>query len=56
MEKNDFIIGKEMPSEKMNKKVYQITEKGKKHLLELVSTPAKPEIDDFDFKVQAVFS
>lgn len=55
MEKNGFIIGKEMPSEKINKKVYHITEKGKKHLLELVATPTKPEIDDFDFKIQAAF-
>jgi DNA-binding PadR family transcriptional regulator len=55
LEKNGFIIGKEMPGEKMNKKVYHITENGKKHLLELVATPAKPEIDDFDFKIQAAF-
>jgi len=55
LEKNGFIIGKEMPSEKINKKVYHITEEGKKHLLDMVSEPAKPEIDDFSFKVQAVF-
>jgi DNA-binding PadR family transcriptional regulator len=55
LEKNGFIIGKEMFSEKMNKKVYNITDEGKKHLTELVATPAKPDIDDFSFKVQAVF-
>jgi DNA-binding PadR family transcriptional regulator len=55
MEKEDLIEGKEMPGEKMNKKVYHITEKGKKRLFELVATPVKPDIDDFDFKVQAVF-
>ncbi len=55
LEENGFIVGKEMPSEKINKKVYNITENGKKHLIELVSMPANPEIDDFSFKVQAVF-
>jgi DNA-binding PadR family transcriptional regulator len=55
LEKNGFITGKEMQSDKMTKKVYHITEEGKKHLLELVATPANPEIDDFEFKVQAVF-
>lgn len=55
LEKNGFITGKEMHNEKMNKKIYHITDKGKKHLIDLVATPAKPEIDDFDFKVQAVF-
>ncbi len=55
LEKNGFIIGKEINSEKMNKKVYSITENGKKHFLELVATPPKPDIDEFDFKVQAAF-
>ncbi|MGZ7095810.1 MAG: PadR family transcriptional regulator [Methanobacterium sp.] len=55
METEGFIKGKEMPGERMNKKVYHITGKGKKHLLKLVGTPVKPEIEDFDFKVQAVF-
>jgi DNA-binding PadR family transcriptional regulator len=55
LEKNSFIIGKEINSEKMNKKVYSITENGKKHLLELVATPPKIDIDEFDFKVQAAF-
>ena len=39
----------------MNKKVYSITKNGKKHFLELVATPPKPDIDEFDFKVQAAF-
>lgn len=55
MEQEGLIEGKEMPGEKMNKKVYHITEKGKTQLLKLVATPVKPDIDDFDFKVQAVF-
>jgi DNA-binding PadR family transcriptional regulator len=55
MEQECLIEGKEMPGEKMNKKVYRITEKGKKELLEMVATPVEPDIDDFDFKVQAVF-
>lgn len=55
MEQKGLIEGKEMPSEKMNKKVYHITDNGTKQLLELVATPVKPDIDDFDFKVQAVF-
>ena len=55
LEKNGFITGKEIQSEKINKKVYYITENGKKHLLELVATPVKPDIDRFDFNVQAVF-
>ena len=54
-EKNGFIDGKEVLYEKMKKKVYHITEEGKKELIKMVSTPVKPEIDDFGFKVQAVF-
>lgn len=55
LEKNGFVNGKEISSEKINKKIYSITENGKKHLLELVATPPKPDIDEFDFKVQAAF-
>ncbi|WP_321422199.1 helix-turn-helix transcriptional regulator [uncultured Methanobacterium sp.] len=55
LEKNGFIIGKEMPNEKINKKVYHITEEGKKHLVDLVSTPVKPGTDDFSFLVQTAF-
>jgi len=55
LEKNGLIEGKEMPGEKMNKKVYHVTEEGKKYFLELVSTPVKPDVDDFEFKLQAVF-
>ncbi|MGZ7134797.1 MAG: PadR family transcriptional regulator [Methanobacterium sp.] len=55
LEKNGFITGKEIQSEKMNKKVYHITNTGKKHLLELVATPVNPDIDRFDFNVQAAF-
>jgi len=55
MEQEGLIEGKEMPGEKMNKKVYHITEKGKKKLLEIVATPVNPDVDDFEFKVQAVF-
>lgn len=55
MEQKGLIEGKEMPGEKMNKKVYHITENGTKKLVELVATPVKPDINDFDFKVQAVF-
>jgi DNA-binding PadR family transcriptional regulator len=55
LEKNGFISGELISSEKVNKKVYHITEEGKKHLVEMVATPIKPGIDDFDFKVQAVF-
>jgi len=54
LEKNGFIVGKVIP-EKINKKVYHITEEGKKHLIELVSTPSTPESDDFGFKVKSVF-
>ena len=35
LEKQGYIIGKETFTEKINKKVYQITETGKKYLLEL---------------------
>jgi DNA-binding PadR family transcriptional regulator len=55
LQKNGFIKGEVVSSEKMNKKVYHITEDGKKHLMEMVATPVNPEVDDFDFKVQAVF-
>lgn len=55
LEKNGYIVGREISSEKMNKKVYHITDEGKNHLVELVAIPAKPDIDDFSFKVQAVF-
>ena len=55
LEQEGFIHGKETQGEKMNRKVYHITNKGKKHFLELVATPVKPDVDDFDFKVQAVF-
>lgn len=55
LEKNGFVEGKEILGEKMNKKVYHITENGKKQLFEMVATPLTPEIDDFGFKVQAVF-
>ncbi len=55
MEKEGLIEGKEVPGERMNKKVYNITSNGQKHLTELVSTPVEPDIDDFEFKVKAVF-
>ena len=55
LEQKGFIKGKEILGEKMNRKVYHITEKGKTQFLELVATPVKPDIDDFEFKVQAVF-
>ena len=55
MEENGFVRGELISSEKVNKKVYHITEDGKEHLVELVSTPAEPGIDDFDFKIKAVF-
>lgn len=55
MEKNGFIEGKEAEGERTNKKVYHITKKGQEHLIKLVSTPVEPSIDDFEFKVQAVF-
>jgi DNA-binding PadR family transcriptional regulator len=54
LEKNGYVVGKVIP-EKINKKVYHITEDGIKHLIELVSTPSKPESDEFGFKVQSVF-
>ena len=54
LEKNGFVIGKVIP-DKINKKVYNITEEGIKHLVELVSTPSTPESDEFGFKVQSVF-
>ena len=55
LEKKGYITGEEVVSEKINKKIYHITESGRKHLLELVATPAKPDIENFDFKVQSVF-
>lgn len=54
LEKNGYVVGKVIP-EKINKKVYHITEEGIKHLVELVSTPSTPESDEFGFKVQSVF-
>lgn len=55
LEKQGYIIGKETITDKINKKVYHITENGKKHLLELVAAPAMPDIEEFDFKVKAAF-
>lgn len=55
MEKNGLIEGKEMPGKGINRKVYHITQKGRKHLLEIVSQPAKPDINDFEFMVKALF-
>jgi len=55
LEKKGLIEGKEMPGEKMNRKVYHISEEGKKQFLELVAEPIKPSADDFEFKVKAVF-
>ena len=55
LEKSGFITGKEIKNEKMTKKVYSLTDTGKEHLLELVATPVNPDIDRFDFKVQAAF-
>ena len=55
MEKNGLIEGKEMPGKGINKKVYHITPKGRKHLLEIVAQPIKPDIDNFEFMVKAVF-
>jgi DNA-binding PadR family transcriptional regulator len=55
LEENSLILGKETTNQKINKKVYHITDNGKKHLIKLVATPAKPDIEDFDFKIKAVF-
>ena len=55
MEKDGYIEGREVPGERINKKIYNITKKGHEHLLKLVSTPVKASIDDFEFKVHAVF-
>lgn len=55
LENNGYIIGKQVKMEKINKKVYTITEEGEKYLIELVAKPAEPSIDEFDFKVKAVF-
>ncbi|HTX61189.1 MAG TPA: PadR family transcriptional regulator [Methanobacterium sp.] len=55
LEENGFIEGEEITGEKINKKIYHITENGKKHLTELIATPAQSGSSDFDFKVQAVF-
>ena len=54
-EQEGFIEGKIVPNKKTNKKVYHITEEGKKQLLELVAAPVEPDIDNFEFKVHAVF-
>jgi DNA-binding PadR family transcriptional regulator len=55
LEKNGLITSKEITNQKINKTVYQITENGKKHLINLVASPAQPDIEDFDFKIKAVF-
>lgn len=55
LEENGYIKGKLVTMEKINKKVYTITKEGEKHLIELVAKPAEPGIDEFDFKVKAVF-
>jgi len=55
MEKKGLIEGKEMPGKGINRKVYHITPKGREHLLEIVAQPAKPDIDNFEFMVKAVF-
>ncbi|KAF5033724.1 hypothetical protein DSECCO2_603720 [anaerobic digester metagenome] len=44
-----------MPGKGINKKVYHITPKGRKHLLEIVAQPIEPDIDNFEFMVKAVF-
>ena len=55
LEQKGLIEGKETHGEKMNKKVYNITENGKKELIKMVSTPMKPDTDEFSIKVQFVF-
>ena len=55
MEKKGLIVGTEMPGKGINRKVYQITQKGKEHLLEIVAQPAEPDIDNFEFMIKAVF-
>ena len=55
LEGNGYITGELVTMEKINKKVYTITEEGEKHLMDLVAKPAEPGIDEFDFKVKAVF-
>ena len=55
LEKKGYITGKLVSMEKINKKVYTITNEGKNHLIDLVAEPAEPGIDEFDFKVKAVF-
>lgn len=55
LEKNGLIMGKETTNQKINKKIYHITENGEKHLIKLVAAKATPDIEDFDFKVKAVF-
>ncbi|MTK64745.1 MAG: PadR family transcriptional regulator, partial [Methanobacterium sp.] len=55
LEENGYINGEQVAMEKINKKVYTITKEGEKHLIELVAKPAEPGIDEFDFRVKAVF-
>jgi len=55
LENKGYITGKHVTMEKVNKKVYTITTDGEKYLKELVKKPAEPGIDEFDFKVKAVF-
>ena len=56
LEREGHIVGNRVSGDKIpDKKVYRITESGKRKLLELVATPLPPGSDDFEFKVHAVF-
>jgi DNA-binding PadR family transcriptional regulator len=55
LESDGYITGELVEMEKINKKVYTITEEGEKYLVKLVAKPAEPSINEFDFKVKAVF-
>lgn len=54
-EQEGFIKGEMVTGKKTNKKVYHITERGKEKLIEMVSEPVEPDIDEFNFSVHAVF-
>ncbi|OPY28360.1 MAG: lineage-specific thermal regulator protein [Methanobacterium sp. PtaU1.Bin242] len=55
MEKKGLIEGKEMHGKGINKKVYHITDEGKKHFLEIVAQPTEPDINNFEFMIKAIF-
>lgn len=55
LEEKGCVVGEDVTDGKINKKVYHITDEGKQYLINLLSAPVEPDIDNFSFKVQVSF-